>query len=116
MSIFNKESKDIISQLELDYDKARSNLYTGVVKELAKLVDEKHALPVNDGYQCFHNYCTDEDEKVLFVTTDGEDIYLQSGEQKCFFRFTDYGSIDWDCFIDILIEAGTPVEIDWHNV
>ena len=113
MSVFSNESKNIMSQLELAYDSARSNLYTGIVKELTKLVDEKHALPVNDGYQTFHNVCTNEDETIRFITTDGEDIFLQSGDQDCFFRYTDYGNIDWDCFLDILIEAGNPVEIDW---
>jgi hypothetical protein len=108
--------KSIIEELFESYENARSAMISGIVNHLTKVVDNNHALKVEDSYDAFHNCNTKEDENIKYITTDGESIFLMSGEEECFFDMLNYGSVDWDCFIDLLTSDCEVVEIDWVNM
>ena len=108
--------KYVIEDLFEDYTNARSAMISGIIKQLVKVVDDTHALKVDDSYDTFHNCNTKEDENIKYITTDGESIFLMSGEEECFFDMFNYGSVDWDCFIDLLTSDYEVVEIDWVNM
>lgn len=117
MHILNVEATRRIQTLNREHIKAYNALKTGLIEELAKVVDETHAIKINDRYNCFHNHCTNEAEAIHYVTTDGEQLFLMSGEDECFFVDDDYGEIHWSDFIWLLGDGETElVEIKWTKM
>jgi hypothetical protein len=117
--IFTDEALTNLNRLDYEREKAEKNLYNGIVAELAKIVDNKHAIKIHDDRnETFYNVCTDENERIEYVTTDGEDIFLMSGEQNVFFNLYDYGWFSNWCDFQIILtdEENVIEEIDWTNM
>jgi hypothetical protein len=117
MSVFSVNTAQRIEDLHKAHIKADNALKTGLVEELAKVVDNTHAIKVIDRYKTFINHCTNAAEAVHYVTTDGEQLFLMSGDEECFFADDDYGEIIWNDFIWVLNSHDSKlVEIEWTKM
>lgn len=117
MSVFSVNTAQRIEDLHKAHIKADNALKTGLIEELAKVVDNTHAIKVIDRYNTFFNQRTNKAEAVHYVTTDGEQLFLMSGDKKCFFADDDYGEIHWNDFIWVLKNYDSElVEIEWTTM
>lgn len=117
MGVLSTQSEQKVVDLNKARTKAYNALKMGIIEEIAKVLDETHAIKVNDQYNTFFNHCRNETEAVKYVTTDGEQLYLMSGEEECFFADDDYGEIHWDDFMWVLnSDEAEVVEIEWKKM
>ena len=117
MSILNAEATRKLQDLNREHTRAYNALKSGLIEELAEMVDDTHAVKINDRYNTFYNHCINEAEPIHYLTTDGEQLFLMSGDDECFFADDDYGEIHWGDLIWLLGEEATElVEIEWTTM
>ena len=99
-----------------NYHSAVATLEQKLIEELSKLTGDNRVVKLKvDRY--FNNVFNDELERIKYITTDGKDLFICSGEDDIFFIAKEYGRLFVDELIDVLLEEEYSLkELVWTDM
>lgn len=99
-----------------NYHNAVATLEQKLIEELSKLTGDNRVVKLNVN-RYFHNIFNEELELIHYITTDGNDLFICSGEDDIFFNPKEYGRLFVDELIDVILaEEYSLKELVWTDM